>query len=402
MPPNKNCTTPCECYNIHGRSESIACMSKTLSTSIIKPLDSDDASNPITLTDCQVAYNDYMTKLYLTSIGIIDSSCMCSLSPSCIDKITTNIDTYVDTILVDLEYQHNGSLEYPCWGKCFKIECKLPDGWVYDDENLNMILISTSPNFNSDENTINGTFILINKDMEKNTILTTSICLDLCKDKELYYTIINCNFWYYVSYYKVLSLLTDIIPPNLLEFLVIEKIPINLEQCKQNININTCPGYCPSFEFTLNYPDDLVKVIGFSYFKIKNPENLCICDNIEITLFPISSTQSPFTVILDNVDKVSWCMVLIYEIKPYPNRYYEILSTLECKTTYTINPSQSKIISKNNKIFEDLSNKSQIDLNSLFNSTNNIKNSKIFEDLSNKSQLDLNSLFNSTKNINKL
>ena len=66
-------------------------------------------------------------------------------------------------------------------------------------------------------------------------------------------------------------------------------------------------------------------------------------------------------------------MILRYVLSDGPEEYVEILSTLECAINYTIDPSQSKIISKNSKIFEDLSNKSQLDLNSLLNSINNIK-----------------------------
>jgi hypothetical protein len=114
-------------------------------------------------------------------------------------------------------------------------------------------------------------------------------------------------------------------------------------------------------------------------------DNLCICDNIELKDIPIKTpTQilpkntltNTLTTSPHDVVKVSWGMFIAYVLNIDGGNlgYYEILSTLECQKTYTIvaNPPQSKIISKNSKIFEDLSNKSQIDLNSLFNSTNNI------------------------------
>jgi hypothetical protein len=242
-------------------------------------------------------------------------------------------------------------------GKCFTIECKLPNGWKFDISTPNMILISTSPNFNSDESNINGSFILIDKKIDPNTILTTSICFDPSKHKELYYSIINCNVWYIFSSYRTSFGI------NIKYFdLFSGKIKINPEKCIQNLNINTCLEFCPTFNITFNFEEN-VKNAGLFYFIIIDEKRSCDCGNIRLDfdMLVIDYDIRVFPLILNNVIKDG---ILLYYETETDELIYQF-PTLGCNETFDIPSdiisSQSKSIPKNSKIFELFSSKSQID-----------------------------------------
>ena len=225
-----------------------------------------------------------------------------------------------------------------------------------------MILISTSSNINS-ENNINGSFILIDKNIDDNGILTTSICFDPSKHKELYYTILNCNFWYIKNSYDSIGIIINFYD------LFSGKIQINPEKCIQNVNINTCLEYCPEFTITFNFEQNIKKA-GLFYLEISDINSPCECDNINLAyrLLRDSTTDVQFPLTLNNVIKVG--MVLVYNIGS--DIYVYPLPKLTCNETFDIPPPKSKILPENSKAFDFFSRKSQIDLNSIINSIDNI------------------------------
>jgi hypothetical protein len=103
-----NQSTECESFNNSTRNEAISYMYDKLNKSLIKV-----ATTPTTLTtltNCQIKYNNFLSKLYFNAIANVDANvdakALCSLNHNTKDKILSNINIYSDKLIANNLYPY--------------------------------------------------------------------------------------------------------------------------------------------------------------------------------------------------------------------------------------------------------------------------------------------------------